>query len=162
MLPTLADGPRVFINLIAMKLKSLPLLLSFTIHLAWDVLIALIRAGLYLNDVSLQRSSLTHTQYILSPYLRILFYSTNNWLSATKIQIFSCFLHLHANYTRQQHCFARRYIPLRLSHCRPSRHGCKAHGLFFPNEGLHLVMVNNFHGNPVSWSKTYRDRSSLP
>lgn len=33
---------------------------------------------------------------------------------------------------------------------------------FFAKEGLHHFMVNNFHVNPVSWSKTYRDRSSLP
>lgn len=60
-LPTLADGPRVFVKLTAMKLLTLPLPLPFTIHLAWDVLIALLYARLYLNDVSSQRSSLTPT-----------------------------------------------------------------------------------------------------
>lgn len=46
MLPTLADGPRVFIKLTAMKLLSPPLPLPFNIHLAWDVPIALLHAGL--------------------------------------------------------------------------------------------------------------------
>lgn len=78
MLPTLADGLRVFIKLTATKLSFLPLLL--TSHLAWDVLalcsyvlIALLHAGLCLNDVSSEKPSLTPTQYILSICLHILF-----------------------------------------------------------------------------------------
>ena len=81
MLPTLADGLRVFIKLTTRNLSSLPLPLA--IHLAWDVfalcsyvLIALLHASLCLNNASSQKSSLPSIYY--SIICIFYFYSTNN------------------------------------------------------------------------------------